>query len=1202
MKRRTTKLISVMRTGLIACCVLLATAGVLLAEHGYGQRFAQKKITVRLEESNLEKALEKIGKVSQVDFTYNNKEVRKVRIHAGSFKEAPLGQVLDALLAPTPYTYRESEESIVIYQKKEKSQAMLPLGHKDQGVALQSPSPTMMVQTIRGKVTDDNKMALPGVNVLLKGTSIGTLTDGEGQFQLELAEQGGTLVFSYIGFVTQELPIGNQSNLSVVLKEDTRSLNEVVVVGYGTQKKANLTGAVSTVDIEKTMESRPVTDVGRALQGAVPGLTITTTTGDLGSSPKIRLRGLVGSLNAGNGAQPLILLDNVEIQSLLLVNPDDIQSISVLKDAASTSIYGSRAAWGVILITSKSGKKNTPNRITYSANFSQSTPTNMPKLAPAAEGAEYALSAARRINPSLTTFGTVGMYFTDESIQKIRDWETQYGGQKLSDEMVLGRDFEIKDGRLYFYRTWDAGKMYMRNWAPQNNHNLGFSGGNDKTSYNVSLGYMGQEGVLKMKTDVFKRYSGTFTINSDLNNWFTLNAKLLLSKNVVEAPFSFGGTTYDPLYYLYRWHAVYPYGTYEGKPFRNAVTEVQQANMNNNTSNFVRATLGGTFKLGKDLTITSNYTYSNTNDHYREVGGSVTSWNQWNGVPLKYESYTSASYDRVRYNSSWDEMHTFKAFGTYVKDINQHAFKVLAGMDVDLFKNWSQSSERRDLLDMNLGELSLATGDQYAGGSRGHWATQGYFARVNYTFADKLLLEANGRYDGSSFFPSGSQWAFFPSVSAGYILTKESFMDFSKPVLDNLKIRASWGSLGNTDVGSTTFRPTMGSSGSNWWVGSSNMLTVSTPSLVPPSLTWEKISTLDFGVDASLFKNRLNVTYDWYQRTTSNMITGGVVLPTSFGASAPRRNYGEMQTTGWEVSVDYKHSLSNGLNFSLGLSFSDFQEKITKFDGNLVNGNYEGKTLGEIWGYRTDRFFTKDDFQQNADGSLATDASGRYIMNDGVPTQSKHETGTFYYGPGDVKYKDLNGDGTIFTGSSSLDDHGDLTVIGNTTPRYQYGVRLGADWKGFDLNAFVQGVGKRDLWAAGSIFIPGNNPSDAMYAHQMDYWTPENLDAYYPRPANTGQSNNAQNFRIQDRYLLNMAYLRFKSVNFGYRVPARLLEKIKVQNLRIYINGENLFEIDHLKVPIDPEVDYRTPSIASATFGRVYPYRRTVSMGLQLTL
>jgi hypothetical protein len=394
----------------------------------------------------------------------------------------------------------------------------------------------------------------------------------------------------------------------------------------------------------------------------------------------------------------------------------------------------------------------------------------------------------------------------------------------------------------------------------------------------------------------------------------------------------------------------------------------------------------------------------------------------------------------------------------------------------------------------------------------------------------------------------------------------------------------------------------MNSMTSGWWIGSTNMLTVNTPALVPEMLTWETINTIDFGVDAKFFNNKVGVTFDWYRRTTKDMITNGIQLPSSFGAAPPKRNYGEMQTTGWELEVNANHGFSNGLNLNVAVMLSDFQEEITEFDGTLVNGNYKGKKIGEIWGYETDRFFTKDDFEQDASGNLLTSANGHYIMKKGVASQSQHEATWFFYGPGDVKYKDLNGDGNVWRGAQTLDDHGDLKVIGNTTPRYQYGFRLGADFKGFDFNMFIQGVGKRELWASGMIFIPGFNPNDNMYAHQMDYWTEENPNAFYPRPSNTGQSNNAQNFLVQDKYLLNMAYTRLKSIGLGYTLPKNLVNRIKLQRVRIYVNGENLFEKDNLDIPIDPEVDFRNSSIDRATFGRVYPYRRTVSFGLQATL
>lgn len=335
------------------------------------------------------------------------------------------------------------------------------------------------------------------------------------------------------------------------------------------------------------------------------------------------------------------------------------------------------------------------------------------------------------------------------------------------------------------------------------------------------------------------------------------------------------------------------------------------------------------------------------------------------------------------------------------------------------------------------------------------------------------------------------------------------------------------------------------------------------------------------------------------------MITSGVTVPSTLGTSAPARNYGEMQTTGWELAVDWNHHFDNGINFNVTGVLSDFKEEITKFANTtkLISSNYEGKILGEIWGYETDRFFTKADFETDANGNLLKDASGKYIMKAGVPTQKRWESGWFFYGPGDIKYKDLDGDGKIDIGTNTVGDAGDQKVIGNSTPRYQYGFRLGADWKGFDINVFIQGVAKREMWANGPVVIPGYRPGEGWYAHQLDYWTEENPNAYYPRPTDQSQSNTTRNFLPQTKYLMNMAYTRIKNLNVGYTLPIKLVKRAKLQTARIYFSGENLFTIDNLKEPIDPEINYTTPGLNDPnTFGRVYPYRKSISMGIQVTL
>lgn len=1061
-------------------------------------------------------------------------------------------------------------------------------------------------QTISGEVFDQSTGSpVSGANVVASNTTYGTTTDSLGRFSLDV-RGAKTIAVSAVGYGTKTVGVSNAINLRIALEPTAGNLEQVVVVGYGTQKKINLTGAVATVDIDKTLGSRPIPDVSRGLQGSVAGLTITTPTGEIGTNPAIRLRGMTGSLNSPNGAQPLILVDNVELPNLQMINPDDIESISVLKDAASASIYGTRAAWGVILITTKSGKKGIDrSKISYSNNFSWSKPTIAPEVASAPDGAEMALKAYQRINPTTTSFGALGLYYDLEGIQKMRDWEQQYGGQDLGPEMVLGRDWEIRSGRLYFYRPWDAADLFMRDYTPQQTHNLTVSGSSKRTSYNLNLGYLNQEGVLKVNPDKFDRYNINLGINTSVTDWFDARGKAILSRTIKTRPYYFSSETYDPWYYLYRWQKTFPYGTYEGKPFRNAITDVQQAKMSQFQDNLTRISVGGTAKILPGLTIDADFTYARNSDNVHHTGGQASGWDFWAGAgSFDYRPYTSATYDRVIYSSYWDERKVFKAFATFVKSVSDHDFKVMAGTDVESYETWFQSSERRGLLDPNFGEPDLATGDQFVDGNHDHWATLGYFGRFNYSWKKKLLLELNGRFDGSSSFPRKDQWGFFPSVSAGYIISEEEFMQPISNILSLLKVRGSWGEIGNQAVGANKFLPTMNPTNSGWYVNNTNMRTIGTPQLVSPSLSWETVTTLDLGLDARILNNKLGVTFDWYKRTTSDMIGPGITLPGTLGTSVPVMNFGELTTTGWELTIDWNHRFSNGINFSAMAVLSDFREELTKFanTSKLLNTNFEGKVLGDIWGYETDRFFIKDDFMQDANGNLLTDAQGHWIMKDGVSTQKQWEASWFFYGPGDIKYRDLNGDGVIDFGANSLDDHGDMRVIGNSTPRYQYGLRLNAEWKGIEIGLFIQGVGKRDFWANGPLVIPGYRHGEAWYEHQLDYWTEDRPNAFYPRPTDQAQSNNTRNFLPQTKYLLNMAYTRLKNLTVAYTLPVKLISKLHMQSARIYLSGENLFEIDDLKVPIDPETDYTTAGLGDPnTFGRVYPYRRTFSAGLQVS-
>lgn len=1056
-------------------------------------------------------------------------------------------------------------------------------------------------QRINGTVVDNSSgNPIEGASVIAGDRTAGVFTNAAGEFTIEL-DGADYFTVSSVGYAPQRVNVTGASSYIIRLEIRQSDLEQVVVVGYGTQTRANLTGAVSTVDVAATMQSRPITDVARGLQGTTPGLTITSPFGQPGVAAKISLRGLQGSLNATQGAKPLILVDNVEILDLQLVNPEDIESISVLKDAASASIYGTRATWGVILITTKSGRKNTDGKVTYSNNLSWNKPTIVPEPAEPVKGIETVLSALRRTsnNPNITQYGVLGMYFDEIGMEKIRNWVNTYGdGSGLGLEMVEGRDYEIRDGKLFFYRPWNPMKMYMKEYAFQQKHDISVNGGGDKTTYHLGLGYLNQGGVLKVNPDKFERYNLTLNLTTDVKEWMEARGRINLAQSTQTYPFQFSGASLGPWAYLTRWPAVYPYGTIEGKPFRSALTETAQAKMDTEKGTLAKVQVGTTLKPVKGLTLDADYIFSAWNEHIHSIGGGTSGIDFWGGSLTYRENYQSASYDRVMYTSWWSYMNTFKAFATYTTNIGNHNLKFIAGGDMDYFREWMQRSERRNIMDPNLGEPNLATGDQFVGGSRSHWATLGYFARVNYSYKNKYLLEFNGRYDGSSRFPTSDQYAFFPSASLGYVLSEENYMDFAKDVLSFLKIRASLGTLGNQDVGNNRFLSTMSSTNSGWLIGSVNQLTMSTPTPLSPILTWEKVTTLDFGVDARFFDNKLGIAFDWYRRTISDMITGGVTLPSTFGAASPVRNYGEMQTTGWELTADFRHSFNNGLNINVTGVLSDFQEKITRFANTTktIGTNYEGRVLGEIWGYVTDRYFTADDF-------TGQQPNGKWIPKAGIPDQTWMEQGSawFFYGPGDIKYKDLNGDGKIDAGSNTVNDPGDQKIIGNSTPRYQFGVTISADWKGFDLMAYFQGVGKRDYWPNGPVFIPGWRQAEVWYQHQMDYWTEDNPNAYYPRPTNYNEGvGGRKNFYPQTKYLLNMSYVKLKNLALGYTVPASLSSKLKLQKFRVYVATENLVTWSPIQVPVDPEIDYY-PGQDSSGFGRTYPHQKRISVGIQAT-
>lgn len=1048
---------------------------------------------------------------------------------------------------------------------------------------------------VKGKVTDTNGDPLIAVSVIIKGTQSGVTTDIDGNYEIN-APSDGVLEFSTIGMVTQSVPINNRSTVNVVMQDDNLFLEELVVVGYGTQKKENLTGAVSTVNVERALENKPFTDPAKGLQGAIPGLTITFSNGAINKDPVLNIRGL-GSLNAENGGSPLILVDNVVVNDISVVNADDIASISVLKDASSTAIYGARAAFGVILIKTKSGRPGSKFTVSYSNNFSWGSPTVLPKFAkdPVAEIAAMD-KAMTRAKQSFDMFGMKAQPL----MEGIERWKANYSKNRKGDQMIMGEDFEILNGVTYFYRLWDPVKIMYQDWTPQQNHNLQITGGGEKISFALSGAYQYQEGILKIKPDKLNKYNLSLSINANVNKWLDIDSRISIRQYDFNYPYAYQ----DPYYYMWRWGTYFPYGQYTDENgtnayFRHIPGYLHNANYSTFQETYMNAQVGGTVKLGNFVQLRSEFAYTTTNGNTHETGGYVALWDFWGGGLSYNTKLPSSSFDEVDFTTTKRTQITSNTFVTYEQSFNNHNLKVTAGLNVEEGKYTEQYSKKLGLMDKNNGQLPLAYGTPTVNGDASNWAVIGMFARVNYSFLNRYLLEVSGRYDGSSNFPAHSRWAFFPSFSVGYRISEENFFTPLKNVVSDMKIRASYGLIGNQNVGPDRFIPKMTTATAGWIVGSSRVLYTGLPANVSSDLFWEDIATLNIGADLRFFKNQYGITFEWFQRENRNMLSVGETLPEAFGTAAAMVNDGRLRTRGWEITVDGAHTFDNGLNIYANINISDYKSVITEWNsnsGNLLTQNYKGKTIGEIWGFETDRYFTSEADVANS------------------PSQTSLQTGNFVYGPGDIKFKDKNGDNVINAGNSTLDNHGDLVKIGNTTPRYQYSFRIGGSFKGVDIDLYFQGIGKRNLWATGNEAIPYYRGADVMYQHQMDFWSEDNPNAKYPRPyvgnatsaisnmykMADAAANSGNNFYPQTKYLLNLSYLRLKNLTIGYTLPKELTNRISLEKVRIYFSGENLFEWAQRKIPVDAEIT--AGSSTSNFYGRTAPFFRTLSFGVQLSM
>lgn len=1043
---------------------------------------------------------------------------------------------------------------------------------------------------VHGQVlSQQDNRPIAGASVLVKGTTVGTLTDSSGHFEIS-AKVNSVLVFTDIAHIGQEFTILDDKPIIIALQPTTQSLNDVVVIGYGEQQRGQVTGAISTVDVTKTFRDRPLNDPIKALQGAAPGLSISYSNGGLVAGANVKIRGR-GTL--AGGGNPLIMVDNVETDDLSVINPDDIESVSVLKDAASTAIYGARAAFGVILIKTRSGRRNQKTSVSYSNNFYWSKPTTLPDFADPTQELPGLIKADLRSGATPELFGMD----LEKLLEGIKTWKSKYAGNRTSDEMIPGEDFDISDNSApYFYRIWDVKKMMLRT-QPGQQHNIRISGGSENMSYYVSSGYSKDGGIMRVNPDQVQKYNITAGINASVTKWWDLNVKMLYRNFEYDYPYGYYGATQNYFYYMWRWGAFWPYGTYQGHYFRNIPAYLNAAQTNTVKDNYSRVDLGSTIKISKDLNIHADYSIVRDNVMRHMVGGPVIAYNSWAvGAPLG--NIASSGDDYTESNQQRRSINVFNMYATYDKHLtSDHHLKLMAGINAQNLDSVGFDAQRKGLLDPTKGELDLATGDMEATGGPKEDAFAGYFGRINYDYKDKYLLELDGRYDGSSSFSSKDRWSFFSSGSVGYRISKEKFMDFIQPLINDWKFRASYGAIGNQDIGGVNrYLPLMNPSQIAWLSGGINVQGISAPNAVAESLTWEKITSLNLGTDISMLHNNLSLTFDWFQRTNDGMLTQNAVAST-FGTGSPWINDGSMRTRGWEVSINGNLPVSKDFSLYGTLMLTDYKTVITKWTNaaKLISQNFTGLTYGDIWGFESDRYFTAADFK--ADGSFAT----------GIADQSALASGNFKYGPGDMKFKDLDGNHIIDGGESSADNHGDLKVIGNTQPRYQFSFRLGGVYKDFDFDLFFQGVGKQSYWGTGDVAMPNFRGGDILYAHQLDYWTPDNTDARYPNPYAGNASgkipglpsgSGGNNFYPQSKYLLNTAYLRLRNVSIGYTLPHMWFGRSGIQSVRFYVSGENLFTVSSLGVPLDPEA---LDGYSSST-GRTFPIQKMYSFGVQVKL
>ncbi|NBB21344.1 SusC/RagA family TonB-linked outer membrane protein [Runella sp. CRIBMP] len=1028
-------------------------------------------------------------------------------------------------------------------------------------------------QSISGQITAaENGEGLPGVSILVKGTNQGTTTDNTGKYTLKVPNSNNTtLVVSFIGYLKQEIAVAGRSVVNLSLEIDTKALEEVVVVGYGVQEKVNLTGAVGTADSKRLM-NRPIANAGEGLQGVIPNLNVNVRNGDPAAAVTFNIRGY----ESINGGSPLVLVDNVPMD-LNRINPNDIESISVLKDASAAAVYGARAAFGVVLVTTKSGKSG---KVTV--NFGTQTSLAKPIFNMDVVTDPYEFVQARNA-ANIRTSG-VPSY----------DADMVAGTKAYSENPATAPQWKVVNGALRYYGFNDYQNQIMTDYAPTNQSDLSVSGGSDKSKFFVSLGYFSKDGYLKEKSknEAFKRYNILVKADFKVNDWLSLDEKVVFNSENSNKPHFYNWDV--NINSLARVPPIMPiqfpdlpfyvtqgdrekYAPYIGKYFggTNFFPYLKDGGRTTYTNNDIWLTQGVTLTPLKGLKIRSDFSYNIFNRMYQDVQSKIEIVDA-NLLAANLISNGFSGDDWIRNENTYNQYYVFNAFAEYKLPLSvNHNMTAMVGFNQERGQNRFAGAQARGLITPLVTDLNATTGVQQTFGSKSHVALRGAFYRLNYNYRERYLIELNGRYDGTSRFPQNSRFGFFPSFSAGWRISNENFMAGTSKWLDNLKIRASYGTLGNQLLGNN-FYPyvsTMGTGQSPYIFGTGTIPVVTAAGLVSPSLTWETVVSKNIGLDFTMLKGRLDASFDLFTRDTKDMLMN-VTYPAILGTNAPQENAADLRTKGWELSMTWRDRIKKDWNYDVTLALSDWTAEITKFNNptGAINNYRVGQQLGEIWGFETVGIFqTADDVAK-------------------APKQTNIGNN---WRAGDIQYADINGDGNITLGNNTVGNPGDRKIIGNSTPRYSFGINSGISYKNFRLGLFFQGIGKKDHWPSSdnwTWFFPFNAGHVERY-YITDTWREDNRDAYFP--AAHISTNDKKNVQVQSRYLQSASYIRLKNITFSYDLPQNLIKKIGMGRAQVFATGMNLWEYTKMRKPLDPE------SIQSAAIE--YPMQRIMTLGLNVS-